>query len=262
MKFLKITLLALSALLGCFGALAAPSLGAERVTFCASDAFPLVGLYEKVDGGASSSPVVLLLHMFKGQKESWQPLMDELKEQGVSSLAIDLRGHGESRFNGVGVDQSSRVTNRDQAFFNQMHQDGIAALAWLRNQGHQKIGVVGASVGCSIAMHMVAVASPEIAAMVLMTPGRDYLGIDTVSHLAKWTGMPLLILTSEEEAERGAMTLYDRLQGPDTKLVVFEQVDIHGTMMFGEVDGVEERISNWLVSKLSTKKEQRLFTVR
>lgn len=242
--------LAAAALAVCFNMMPASLWGSERITLHASDGFPLVGGYEKVDGGHSSMPAVLLLHMFKRQKESWQPLMVELKRQGISSLAVDLRGHGESRANAAGVDQSFRVDDRDPAFFNEMYQDSLAALAWLRAHGHQKIGVVGASVGCSVAMHMVAAAKPEIAAMVLMTPGRDYLGIDTMSHLEHWPGLPLLLLTSEEEAERGAKTIYERLQGRGAQLVIFDQESIHGTMMFGEVAGVEERISKWLVREL------------
>lgn len=188
----KIWWLAASVLILCCGFLSSHSLGAERIALRALDGFPLVGLYEKVDGDTSSRPAVLLVHMFKSQKESWQPLVLELKRQGISTLAIDLRGHGESRHNGAGIDQHFRVANRDSIFFNQMYQDGLAAVAWLQERGHQQVGVVGASVGCSIAMHMIAAAKAEIAAMVLMTPGRDYLGINTKGHIEHWPGIPPL----------------------------------------------------------------------
>lgn len=227
-----------------------PSHAAERITLQAADGFPLVGLYEKGHGEASSQPAVLLLHMYKRQKGSWQPLMLALKAQGLSSLAIDLRGHGESRFDASGVDQHFRVVDRDAVFFNQMYLDGLAAVAWLRGQGHHQLGVVGASIGCSVAMQMMAAGQPDIAAMVLMTPGRDYLGINTIGHLQHWPGIPLLILTSAEETERGAAAIYHSLQDRGAELVVFDQEAIHGTMMFGEVDGVEERISTWLSKRL------------
>ncbi len=234
----------------CFIVFPGSTFGAERITLQAADGFPLVGLYEKGEGDATSQPAVLLLHMFNRQKESWQPLTAALKKRGISSLALDLRGHGESRLDAAGVDQHFRVAERDSVFFNQMYKDGLAAVAWLRSHGHQPLGVVGASVGCSVAMHMVVAAKLELGAMVLMTPGRDYLGIDTLSHLEQWPGLPLLILTSAEEAERGAVTIYERLHGQGAELVVFEQGAIHGTMMFGEVEGVEARISSWLAGKV------------
>ncbi len=231
----------------CFAVLPLTSFGAEKVVLITADGFPLVGLYDKVVDDSLEAPAVLLLHMYNNKKESWLPLMAELKKLGVSSLAIDLRGHGDSRSDAAGVDQLPLVAGRDPVFFNQMYQDGLAASGWLRDHGHRQVGVVGASVGCSVAMHMVAAGKPDIAAMVLMTPGRNYLGIDTLSHLEHWPGIPLLILTSEEEAERGAEVVYDRLRGRGAELVVFEQESIHGTMMFGAVDGVEGRIASWLV---------------
>ncbi len=224
-------------------------LAAEQISLQATDGFPLKASYERVDSTSSARPAVLLLHMFKNNKESWHPLILALREQGISSLAVDLRGHGESRVDAFGVDQSDKVLGRDAVFFNQIYQDGLGAVAWLQAKGHQKISVVGASVGCSVAMHMMAAAKPKMSAMVLMTPGHDYLGIDTMSHLEKWPGLPLLILTSEEEADRGADAIYKRLKKRGAQLVVFEEESIHGTMMFGEVEGVEERISKWLAEQ-------------
>ncbi len=250
MKFINNTaMFTIAVVIICCGYGAVSAYGAERIAFSSLDGFPLVASYEKVDG-SSTRPVVLLLHMFRNKKESWQPLMAALKQQGISSFAVDLRGHGESRNNADGVDQSFRVSGREPVFFNQIYQDGLAAVAWLRDAGHRSIGVVGASVGCSVAMHMVAEARPKIGAMVLMTPGRDYLGIDTLSHLKQWPGIPLLIMTSEEEAGRGAETIHGKLKGKGAELVVFEEEDIHGTMMFGEVEGVEAQISSWLTDKL------------
>lgn len=236
---------ALLSVLFCLMTLAGIAQAAERVALKAADGFPLIGLYEQA-GAGTAGPAVVLLHMYNNRKESWQPLIAELRNQGVSALAIDLRGHGESRLSAAGIDQAPRVENRDASFFNEMYQDAAAAVQWLKGRGHHSIGVVGASVGCSVAMHMAVATKTDIGAMVLMTPGLDYLGIDTLHHLGRWPGLPLLILTSEEEKDRGATTIYQHLENQGARLIVLDQRNIHGTRMFGVVTGVEERISGWL----------------
>jgi len=111
-----------------------------------------------------------------------------------------------------------------------------------------KIVLVGASVGCSVAVHAVTSSSVKVDAVVLMTPGEKFLGIPTMDHIKSWPGIPLLILSSEEEQERGAAAIYKKLQNNGAELKLFPQTDIHGTNMFGQVDKVEEFITQWLSS--------------
>jgi len=89
----------------------------------------------------------------------------------------------------------------------------------------------------------------------VMTPGKDYLGVPTMKHIENWPGIPLLILSSREELERGASAIYARLKNSGATLKVFEEEDIHGTNMFGEVDGVEELITNWIDKSLRKNSE-------
>jgi alpha-beta hydrolase superfamily lysophospholipase len=189
--------------------------------------------------------------MYGHTKESWAPLTSVLNDRGITTLAIDLRGHGESRYSPDGSDDRTKVENRDTDFFNTMHLDAQAALEHLENNEHikaQKIALVGASVGCSIAIRT-AIDHP-VAGVVVMTPGKEYLGIPTVEHIKKWPGIPLLIMTSEEEAERGAEDIYAALQNKGAKLMVFQEEGIHGTNMFGEVDNIEQTIADWLIGVL------------
>jgi len=90
-----------------------------------------------------------------------------------------------------------------------------------------------------------------VQAVVVMTPGSDYLGIPTLQQITRWPGgLPLLILSSAEEKERGGEEIFRKLEKQGAELVIFAQTDIHGTNMFGRVDGVAERIVNWLNGKL------------
>ena len=89
-----------------------------------------------------------------------------------------------------------------------------------------------------------------VAAVVLMTPGKEYLGIPTMGHIKNWPDKPLLILTSSEEQQRGAAAIYAQLKNNGATLRVFEEEDIHGTNMFGEVDDVEQLIADWLADAM------------
>jgi len=221
----------------------------DRVKLTAADGYRITGILSRPAQGDGRMGVVLL-HMYRHDKKSWQPLVAELDRRGVASLAIDMRGHGESSI-GPGGDDANRVMERDTAFFNAMHLDAEAAVRYLIDQaGCSKIGLVGASVGCSVAIDTAVRGQVPVAAVVVMTPGSDYLGVPTLQHIDNWPGSPLLILSSSEEKERGAEVIFRKLEKQGAELVIFAQTDIHGTNMFGRVDGVAGRIANWLSGKL------------
>ena len=179
---------------------------AMEVSFTASDGHPLVATLDVPDKGTDIHTGVILLPMYRHTRKSWQPLVQQLTAAGFTCLSLDLRGHGQSRFGADGSDDEKRVLARDPVFFNTMYLDVAAADIWLRNREPQlkKIVLVGARVGCSVAVHAVTSSSVKVDAVVLITPGENFLGIPTMDHIKSWPGIPLLILSSEEEQERGA----------------------------------------------------------
>ena len=71
------------------------SIQAEIITVKSEDGFKLFGdlsIPTKMD----KSKIVLLAHQFGSNKESWSTLVSRLHENGYSTLAIDIRGHGQS----------------------------------------------------------------------------------------------------------------------------------------------------------------------
>lgn len=224
----------------------------KNVSLTTVDGYSLAAVLSRPEAGDGSLGVVLL-HMYRNNKESWDPLVKEFDQLGLVSLAIDMRGHGQSSM-GPNGDESIRVLQRDPALFNSMHLDAEAAVSFLINTvGCRKIALVGASVGCSVAIDSAVRGRVPLTALVVMTPGSNYLGVPTGEHIKKWPGLPLLILSSEEEKGRGAALIHEKLNKKGAELVVFPQKDIHGTHMFGEVEGVELRIGNWLMRKFEGK---------
>ncbi len=86
-----------------------------------------------------------------------------LAEKNIASLAIDLRGHGESSAG----DPSDL--------------DVQAALAWLAASGFPAthIALMGASIGANLALRALA-QNQDIHAAVLLSPGSDYHGVTTL----------------------------------------------------------------------------------
>ncbi len=225
----------------------------RTVYFTASDGYPLAANLATPAAETDLHIGVILLPMYRQTKESWAPLVQQLTKAGFTCLALDLRGNGQSRYDAEGRDGEKKVAGRDPVFFNTMYQDVQAANGWLRKTKPKpqidKIMIVGASVGCSVAVQAVTTGKVNVAAVVLMTPGKNYLGIPTMEQIQHWPGTPLLILSSEEEQRRGAAAIFDRLQSRGAELKLYPQTNIHGTNMFGRVNGVEDFIVNWLISK-------------
>ncbi len=235
-----------------------PLFAGERISMQAADGHPLVGALSRPLPTKDIQAGVVLLPMYKHTGKSWQPLVQVLNQAGFTTLALDLRGHGESRYDADGGDDGQRVTSRDPALFNAMYLDAAAAVSRLAremNLNEQRMALVGASVGCSVALQAVAMGAARVDAVVVMTPGSNYLGVPTMKHIKSWPGTPLLILSSEEEKDRGAEEIYAALREKGAELHLFSEMSIHGTDMFGKVSGVEELISNWLCQTIKKNKK-------
>jgi dienelactone hydrolase len=226
----------------------------ETVALTTTDGIDIAAdYYMGAEGGSAEGSAVILLHMYKSNRSAWEPIRAPLYEQGIATLAIDMRGHGESVDDAGNL--SARVDDRDAELFNAMHADVAAAVAWLESRGYdaERIGVMGASVGCSVAIRAV-LEDERLAGAAALTPGSDYLGVDSLSDVQAWDGRPLLLVSSEEEAERGALPLHEAMAERDAwllpDLVIVPGSSIHGTNMFGQVPDVETRLATWWAARL------------
>jgi alpha-beta hydrolase superfamily lysophospholipase len=168
-----VAILALFLLIALPGPAFAETAGSMEVVFTAADGQPLSGLLGR--GAEQNGAGVVLLPMYRQTKESWGPLLTVLNRRGFTTLALDLRGHGDSRMAPDGADLSRQVAGRDPGLFNKMHLDAEAALRYLSGQGvaAERIGLVGASVGGSVAIDTITRGKVPVRAAVVMTPGRD-----------------------------------------------------------------------------------------
>jgi pimeloyl-ACP methyl ester carboxylesterase len=202
--------------------------------------------------GGEGMPGIVGLHMYPSDRTSWKPLAEK-RPAGFHFLAVDLRGYGGSRTQG-GKDLSELVKKRDPALFAAMWQDALAGVNFLRDEGkcdRKRIGLVGASVGCSVAIDATIRRGQDVAGVCVLTPGKDYLGVPTMDHVKTWREQPLLLLSSEEESEGGARPIAAALgKKTEVELSIVPGEKIHGTNMFGKVAGIEERVASWFEAVL------------
>jgi alpha-beta hydrolase superfamily lysophospholipase len=201
--------------------------------------------------------VIIALHMYRSNRRAWAPIVSHAKAKGLGLLMIDLRGHGQSSKQGK-KDLSKRVKARDSALFQAMHLDVAAAVAFVKKKGFKEnsIVLIGASVGCSVALHYVAKnPTTEIRAGILLTPGKNYLGVPSMKHITSWGKRPLLIASSQEEIVKGARALYGAMKHKSSGVLwQLPQTGIHGTRMFGIVPKFAKRLVDWARARLTIRK--------
>ncbi|QAY78482.1 alpha/beta hydrolase [Sphingosinicella sp. BN140058] len=114
-----------------------PAAPANAVRLESTDGLRLAGSYWS--GRRRGGPAILLLHGNGASRAALAGNAAWFAQRGYAALAIDLRGHGES-------------APAAKAFGLMESRDAAAGLAWLRRLGHDKVAVIGVSLGGAAAL--------------------------------------------------------------------------------------------------------------
>ncbi|MBI3956700.1 MAG: alpha/beta fold hydrolase [Candidatus Kerfeldbacteria bacterium] len=214
----------------------------ERIEFITTDGVTIVGSWTPV---TSAKQTALLLHMMPADRMSWQGLSAILARRTIASLAIDLRGHGEStQKTGQRLDYHAFRDADHQA----SHEDLAAAHIWLqgREVPIERTVLIGASIGANLALHDLA-AHPALPAAVLLSPGLNYRGMTTADLVRRLApSQSILLVASRDDAESAtAVTELDRLTTSQRDVLLFDGAG-HGTTMLERERFLGERIAEWL----------------
>jgi|TARA_B100000315_G_scaffold190807_1_gene180953 pimeloyl-ACP methyl ester carboxylesterase len=173
-------------------------------------------------------PAVLLVHMLNSNKESWGPFSGKLHDAGFSTMAIDLRGHGESE---------QRWTTFGKEDFANMEHDLDAARTYLKEHKVPLVAAVGASIGANHALRL-SHRHGKLKGTVLLSPGLEYRGVTAEEFIGE---TPLLMYASEGDAYSAQSS--KTLQARHGTLHILEG-DAHGTSMLN--DKIMDDIVSWL----------------
>jgi pyridoxine 5-phosphate synthase len=226
--------------------LASPSAEAAgtRVSFPSGDGVVIAGeLYEAASRQSTSAlrasddkaPAVLLVHMLSRSHADWGTLPERMGDAGITALAIDLRGHG----------QSSGSPQDLQA----MVGDVRAAALWLSTRPNvrgDQVAIVGASLGASLAL-LAVVNVPQVRAIALLSPSLDYRGLRTDNALIKRLGQRSIWLAASDQDPLALRSLHDiaaEPSGPREQHV--SSVLAHGTVLLDKDPDVARSLVDWL----------------
>jgi alpha-beta hydrolase superfamily lysophospholipase len=230
----------------------------QRVSFLTDDKVLIVGAYytpqtsSSNNSATTSTNAIILLHMLGHNRNDWNSFASTLsnKSNGYAVLSIDLRGHGDSTTQNGNTISFQSFTASD---FNEMVADVKAAKQFLvtqKNINPNNIAIVGASIGANIALNYAASLDPSIKAVVLLSPGLDYIGVTTSNVLRQYHG-PIYIATAGKDPIAGndPQTLCNGIKNCGNRLKVYQDSNSHGTDMFSDTSlqpPLDKLIISWL----------------
>lgn len=150
------------------------------------DGFTLKGTFTKPES-KGRVPVVILAHEFGSQRSAWEPLVQQLQQRGLATLALDIRGHGASTMKNGQMLAITRdfMESAKTLGFDKIPEDLALAATWVRKQhgvdGH-RLGLAGASVG-GFSVILAAPMIHPIAVIALSPAGTGAFGKDAKAQL-------------------------------------------------------------------------------
>ena len=253
---LSTILLAMPFMLSCMTASAhakAPA-GAVDVSLQSEDDYSIAGWY--YDSKFDASPAVILLHMRGSDKSANSQLAATLQAEGYAVLAIDLRGHGESRFPDGSNPGHEKLTSAD---YLAMLRDIRAAHDYLNSRDDvdgERIAIVGASIGANLAI-MYAASDRRVRTVVALSPGQDYFGLQPGVYLEDFGKRPLYLVCAEgDEYSWQSCVALEKLAtlADPVSLRVFPG-KAHGSDLLESQDGLDDTIvSGWMLNYLPPKR--------
>lgn len=193
----------------------------------------------------------ILLHMMPATRTSWAPFQALLAQKGVASLAIDLRGHGESTKQSAGVLQYQKFTDEQHAA---SWNDVQAAFGWVRGRQIEKgqIVLAGASIGANLALQFLA-EEPQIPGAVLLSPGIDYHGVTTpesAEQILPHQGVWMAASRGDDDESVAAVQELDGLLEIEEKQTRILENHGHGTKLFEADAALMAEAADWLRTRI------------
>jgi dienelactone hydrolase len=148
------------------------------------------------------APVAILIHMYPADRTSWEPLVPKLAAAGFAVLAYDIRGNGGST-EPADKNLAKMYKDQDPALFKDAWKDAEAAKKWLSTRPEcdmKRIAMIGASIGCSIALEFGS-RDRAVKAIVCLSPGTNYFDVDSVAHIKKCGQRAILLMSPRTEQE-------------------------------------------------------------
>lgn len=249
------------------GAQKSPRVVESVVDIRTSDGVVLKGTYFSA---ARPGPGVLLLHQVNRDRKSWEGVAAQLAAAGINTLALDMRGHGES--GGTPVAKMSRKEAGEH--WRGWPADAEAGLQFLISQpgvNRETIGFGGAGLlGVDNSVEVARRYPSQVKSLVLISGETFRDGLQFLHQASQLPG--LFVVADEDEyppTAEAMQLLYVTSSCPGKKLIHYsagkdapwlwyEPVDIgrvpatgtHGTDLFSRHPELPGMIVDWFVTTL------------
>jgi alpha-beta hydrolase superfamily lysophospholipase len=216
----------------------------ERVSFQTFDGVKIVAEWYPVP---TTIGVAILLHMMPMDRRSWMPFQQVLAKYGIASLALDMRGHGESLETETG--QKLDYKKFEDIQHQQSLNDVQAALDWLHKKNYplDRIMMAGASIGANLSLAMLE-QEPGLCGAVLLSPG-DYRGISSVdaslyvkTHHCLWAAASD---GDDPEAFKAASEIVEKAAASRKTFVPYKNAG-HGIHLFTSDPKLMDNLATWM----------------
>jgi len=187
---------------------------------------------------------LILIHMLGSDRLAWERFAIRARNDGFVVLSFDLRGHGKSR--GAGAARVSYRSFDGDAWRRAEPDIGEAKKALIaRGVSPREIGIVGASIGANLATRYAA-SDPDIAALVLLSPGESYRDVQLLPAIDGYGERPILAMAAEGDsyAAETARAVKDR--AADHCEVRLYKGTAHGTDLLAAHGAASGQILLWL----------------
>ena len=208
----------------------------EEVTIEARDGTPLAG---RVFGPADATAGIVFAHMAGSDQSAWYLDAQRMADAGYRTLTYDARGTC------PGGDAGCSEGDADPS---QMPSDLAAAVRYLRDQGVERIALVGASMGGTAALSLAATGPPGVDAVVTLSAPQTFSGLgvspQTLSSLP--TATLFIAGTGDTPYVDDAQTMQASAAQPSSIEIVTS--DDHGTdLLTGNAGGrVRDAMDAWI----------------
>lgn len=214
----------------------------RETSFDTADGLTIVAtLYPAV---GERAPGLVLVHAVGSDRSAWDAFARRAQLAGYSCMAFDLRGHGASVHRG-----SDTLSYR--AFDTLAWKAAVAdiAAAWdalvAAGADPADMAVVGASMGANLALEYAA-AHPDVPAIVMVSPGLDYKGVQAEETMRGLGRRPVLLMASRGDSYSASSC--NALEKAGSGLCELREYDgaAHGTALFDLVPTAIEQVLLWL----------------
>ena len=225
---------------------------AQNIKLLTADKFSLAAAYYSGDtlkGG------VLLLHGCNSGRSVYKKLIPWLTNNGLSILALDFRGYGESTNTKVSAKKIRKSTKNLNSYNNAMARltalwpsDTMVAFKWLRNKVNRNKQIAIVSMGCSVNYAVSVATKMHINSLVILAPKMNRQEKETYKNLPD---IPSYFISSVNQIENYKTTqeLFAWNGDHHSKMQIFKG-DLTGYAFLNYKQGLITDISHWLCRNL------------